>query len=568
MSFSQLAKYLDRLEKTSSRIEITRILADLLSNCNSDEIQPVVYLVLGRLAPSYKSIVFNLADKLVLQSISKAYAKQLDEVQKLYKQKGDLGDVALDLAKSSKSKLSVVQVYEKLIQIAEFEGDGSVEKKVDSLAELLKSVDPMSAKYIARIPVGKLRLGFSDLTLIDALSWMVSGDKSNKKALSRAYEVLPDIGLLAKEVAQKGIEKATKNPIPVLGVPVMPMLAQRVKSAREMIEKMGQVTVEPKYDGLRVLIHFKRGKWVKAYTRNLNDISQMFPELDSLKSATSAKEFILDSEAVGLDEETKKLADFQTTMKRRRKHDISDFASKTPLVFNIFDILFLDGKGLMDKPYLDRREILQKTIKANKSFKTTPYEVTQKPSDIEQGYDKYIAQGLEGIMVKKADTPYIPGRTGYRWVKMKQTESATGKLSDTLDCVILGFTSGQGKRTSFGIGQFLAGVRKGEKILSVTKVGTGLSDEQFKELAKRLKPLVVDKKPENYEVHKDLNPDFWVKPEVVVELAGDDLTKSPKHTAGYALRFPRLVKFRDDKSVDQITTVKEVQDLYKLQYKK
>ena len=567
MKFSSLSQYLLKLENTSSRIEITKILAELFKLSQPEEIDKIVYLVLGKLAPTYKSIVFNLADKLVLQAIAKAYEKKLEEVKKIYKQKGDLGNTAESLSKNSTSTDSVEKVYEMLMDIAKVGGEGSVESKIDGLASILQNADTLSARFIARIPVGKLRLGFSDKTIIDALSWMENNDKSGSKALVRAYEVLPDIGLLSSVVRTKGVQKAATSIGPVLGVPVMPMLASRIKSAQEMIEKMGEVTVEPKYDGLRVLIHYKKCKWVKAFTRNLNDISQMFPELEKLSLAVNAQELILDSEAVGLDETTKKLADFQTTMQRRRKHDIEGSALKIPLIFNIFDVLYVDGKNLMDEAYLNRRKILQKIVSETKIFKITPFVVTSDPKIIEGEYKKHINQGLEGIMVKKANTAYVPGRTGYRWVKMKETEKAMGKLSDTLDCVVLGFSSGQGKRTAFGVGQFLAAVRDGDTYKSVTKVGTGLTDEQFRELKTRLTKIITKEKPKEYDVHKDLFPDFWVSPKVVVELAADDITVSPKHTVGYALRFPRLVNFRDDKSPEQATTVKEVKNLYKLQKK-
>lgn len=569
MRFIELAKYLEKLESTSSRIEITKILAELFKQADEGEIDKIVYLVLGRLAPSYKGIVFNLADKLVIQSIAKAFDKDIDQVKKLSKEKGDIGEVASLLSNSKLKKTTnqkVNQIYNQLLVVAELSGEGSVEAKVNGLAEILKSLDPLSAKYLARIPVGKLRLGFSDLTITDALSWMETGDKSLSKDLKKAYEVLPDIGLLAKHVKQMGAKKTALTIAPVVGVPVMPMLAQRVKSTAQMVEKMGKVSVEPKYDGLRVQIHFDNGK-IHAFTRNLNDISLMFPELSKLGQVTSSKRLILDAEAVGLDENTKKMADFQTTMTRRRKHDIAGSATKIPLVFNIFDIIFKDNQSLITTVYSQRREILAKTIKETDSFKITPFITTSDPKKIDEKYKQYIAQGLEGIMVKKSDAIYKSGRTGFFWVKMKQAEGATGKLADTIDCVVMGFTSGQGKRTVFGIGQFLAGVKKGNKILTLTKVGTGLTDEQFQQLSKRLRLIKVDQRPDDYEVDKDLTPDFWVNPEVVVELAGDDLTKSPKHTSGYALRFPRLVKFRDDKSPVQATTVEEVEKIYKLQFK-
>ncbi len=565
MKFKELAVYLQKLESTASRNEITEVLAGLFKKLSDREIDKAIYLMLGVLSPSYKNIILNFADRMMIRALSLAFNNTPEKVQKEFKKEGDIGNVSENINKKTNSDLTINDVYNKLIEVAEDNGEGSQERKVEKIANLLGALDSKSSKFVARIPVGKLRLGFSDLTIIDALSWMEAGDKSKKQDLQRAYEVTPDIGALAKKVKEIGILKATKNPKPVLGIPVAPMLAQRLNSPLEMVKKMERVSVEPKFDGLRVGIHFQRGKMFKAYTRNLHDITAMFPELKKIGEELNAKEVILDSEAIGINEKTLALLDFQTTMTRRRKHDIADFSLKIPVKFCVFDILYKDGKSLMDKPYLARREELAKTIKNGKLLKTVDYTITSDASVISKYYTKELSEGLEGIIVKKTDGEYVPGRTGWRWVKMKQREKAEGKLSDTIDCVVMGYTQGQGKRVSFGLGQFLVGVKDGETIKTVTKVGTGLTDEQFRDLKTRLDKIIIKGKPKEYEVAKILEPDFWVVPKLIVEISGDDITKSPNHTAGYAVRFPRLVKFRDDKSVSDITTVKEIEKLYKLQ---
>lgn len=565
MSIYEFSLYLEKLEKTRSRIEITRILAELFGKLGKDEIDKAVYLSLGILAPSYRGIVFNLAERMMVKVISMAYQVSLEEVIQEYKTKGDLGTVAFSLAPVKKSNIPISEVYERLIKIAKEEGEGSKERKILGTVKLLKSLDKLSAKFVARIPVGKLRLGFSDKTILDALSWMETGDKSKTPLLERAYEVLPDVGKLAQEVKLKGVEKASRNISPKIGVPIMPMLPQRLKSTVEMIKKMNKVAVEPKFDGLRAQIHYRRGESPRAYTRNLNDISEMFPELSEIGKYINAQSAILDSEAIGVDEATKKFVDFQLTMNRRRKHGIKDSAKKIPLTFQLFDVMYLDGKNLMQEEYKTRRKILEKVFKKNTVFTVDESTETTNPKVIRDIHEKYVKKGLEGVIVKSLSSKYVPGRAGWRWVKMKESEQAHGKLADTVDCVIMGATSGRGKRASFGIGQFLAGIKSEDKFLTITKVGTGLTDEQFKELNERLKGLVVKAMPKEYKVHKDLTPDFWVSPEIVVELAADELTKSPKHTAGLALRFPRLVKFRTDKSTAQATTLEEVKKLYKLQ---
>ena len=564
MKFSQLANYFDKLEKTASRNEITQILAEVFKKAKPEEIDKVVYLFLGQLAPSYQGIVFNIAERMMLRVLSEAYGKEVKEVRSLYKREGDLGNVAQELAKGKGRGLTVSHVYDELVEIAKDEGLGSQERKVKRTAKLLSELDPLSARFVTRIPVGKLRLGFSDKTILDALSWMEKGDKSAKSEIEKAYHVTPDVGALAKKVKQTGTAKAASETTPVLGVPILPMLAQRIKSPAEMIKKMGKVGVEPKLDGLRIQIHFKRG-FIKAYTRNLNETSWMFPELKNLGKYIKGSELILDTEAIGLDEKTKALVNFQTTMTRRRKHEIESVALKVKIKFYVFDILFKDGKSLMDKSYLERRKVLEKTVKNGLFTQVVDCQVTESPEEISSLNIQKRKEGLEGIILKKTDSLYVPGRTGWRWVKMKEAEKAHAKLADTIDCIVMGYTAGKGRRVQFGVGQFLVGVRNKEKIKTLTKVGTGLTDEQFRELKRRLSKLETKEKPKEYVVHKNLEPDYWVEPKLVVEIAADEITKSPTHSSGLALRFPRLIRFRDDKGSDQATTTSEVKKLFQMQ---
>lgn len=573
MLFKELSVYLEQLEKTSSRIEITKILARLFGEAKPQEIDKITYLVLGQLAPAYAGVILNLAEKMMFRVLAQAFKKDTGEVLRIYKRNGDIGDTAMALSSGSSKHLSISDVHAALMKVAATSGEGSQEKKIEILADLLRSLDPLSAKFVARIPVGRLRLGFSDKTILDALSWMEKGNKSLKPLLEKAYQVLPDVGALAKKVKERGTKKACKGIEPAVGVPVLPMLAQRIKSPKEMIAKMGEVGVEPKLDGLRLLIHFKRGKFTKAFTRNMNETAWMFPELNKVGDYIKTKEVILDSEAVGLDEETKAMANFQTTMTRRRKHDIGDTTKKVGIKFYVFDILVRDGENLMNKNYLERKRCLEKTLKPSGPassgqggpFKLVEYEITKDPKRIAELYQKEVNRGFEGVLVKKADEGYVPGRTGWRWVKMKQGEEAQGKLADTVDLVVMGYTTGRGKRAGFGIGQFLVGVVDGEKIKTTTKIGTGLTDEQFREMKKRLVKLEVRGQPKEYIVHKNYIPDYWVTPSLVVEIAADEITKSPTHTARLALRFPRLINFRDDKSPSEATTLTELKRLFELQ---
>lgn len=560
MQFKELAAYLEKLEKTSSRLEITRILSELLKKSNKDEIDKVVYLSLGTLAPNYESIILNLAEKMMIRILASAYGKDIEEVTRLYKAKGDIGNVAQELARKSGGNLSVNEVYGKLVEIAKDTGEGSQDRKIEKTAELLKKLDSLSARFVARIPIGRLRLGFSEKTVIDSLS---NGNKGLSAKIEEAYNIRPDIGYVAKLVKEGNLKSAK----PQVGVPVVPMLAQRLNNPAEMVEKMGTVSVEPKFDGLRIFIHYrKKDNFLRIFTRNMNAIPlETFPELRDVGKYIKAHEIILDTEAIGVDPKREMFLDFQKTIQRRRKHEVSKTASEIPLQFQVFDVLLVNGESMIGKPYLERREKLTKVVSGGKILRVDENTITKDPEVIRALHKKYLKMGLEGVVVKRASGLYVSGRTGWNWVKMKEEEGKTGKLADTVDCVIMGYTIGKGKRVSFGVGQFLAGVRDGDVFKTVTKVGTGLTDEQFRELNERLKKIVVKEKPKEYEVNKDLTPDFWVMPKEVIELAADEVTVSPKHTAGYALRFPRLVRFRDDKGPDEATTTKELHDLYKLE---
>ncbi len=485
MQFRELALYLERLEATPSRLEITRILTELFKVSSVSEIDKVVYLSLGILAPNYEGVLLNLAEKMMIRTLAKTYKKNTDEVIGLFKKIGDIGSVAQELAKkveqNTKNEFSVTDVYEKLLEIAKDSGTGSQEGKIEKMADLLTRVGPLSARFIARIPVGRLRLGFSEKTIIDALrlASLAQGHDLLKEEVESAYNIRPDIGYIARLV-KEGNLKAAK---PMVGVPVVPMLAQRLNSTSEMIKKIGEVSVEPKFDGLRIFIHFRRkDNFLKIFTRNMNAIDiNTFPELLSVGKFIKADEVILDTEAVGLDPKRERFLDFQKTIQRRRKHNIEKTAGEVPLQFQVFDIVLVDGQSLISTPYVERRKILEKVIVNGNLLRVDENTVTKDPEVIKKFHEKYLKMGLEGVVVKRANGGYVSGRTGWNWVKMKEEEGMEGRLADTVDCVIMGYTSGKGKRVGFGMGQFLAGIADGDIFKTVTKVGTGLTDEQFKE---------------------------------------------------------------------------------------
>ena len=566
MLFSELASYFKQLERTASRNAMTEILAGLFKRANQQEIGELCYLLLGRVVPLYEAVEFGVADKFVIRAIALAYQVSEDAVTREFKKFGDLGAAAETLHKGS-GNLTVSDVYKKLDALARVGGEGSQEKKISILSELLKNIDATSARYLVRIPLDKLRLGFSDMTILDALSWMESGDKSLRPRLEAAYNVRPDIGYLAMTVKASGVKGLARVRVKI-GAPILASLCARLPNADEMIKKMGEVAVEPKYDGVRVQIHFKRGMFVSSYSRNLENTTAMFPELDEIGSELAADEVILDSEAIGYDKVHDTLISFQETMTRKRKHGIAEASKTMPLKFFVFDILYKNGKELLSLPLNERRKLLETTLKQkeNRHLMLSPEIVTSDANDIRRYHDEQLKKGLEGAVVKKLDSVYEPGRTGYHWVKFKEEEGKTGKLTDTIDAVIMGYSRGEGKRSTFGIGMFLVGVRSGYSYVTITKIGTGVSDELWRDFHKKLNSIKVTKQPKEYkDVNKMFTPDVWVAPKIVVEIAGDDLTKSSNHGAGIAVRFPRLVRIRTDKSPRDATTVEEVREMFRNQ---
>lgn len=589
MKFSELAKYLEKLEETSSRNEITKILAQVFKEATASEIDKICYLLVGRISPQYTGIEFNLAEKMMVKAIAQAYILEPGKVQTEYKRVGDLGDVAQQVAisksgdslregKNQKSKMPVIDVYNTLYKIAMESGAGSQERKLSGIAELLKSVGPLSGKYIARIPVGKLRLGFSDITMLDALSVMEVGDKSARKTIEAVYSVTADIGAVAKKVKEKGI-KGLGKPNAIPGVPIRSSLAERLANAEKIIEKVGpKVALEPKYDGFRVSVHIvNRGgrKEVVLFSRNHENVTHMFPDLVEAAKKLPVPEAIFDSEAIGYDPKTDKFTPFQETVQRKRKYDIAEMAKKLPLKAFVFDVLYLNGTTLIDKPFRERRKILERTLqgKSNTIVVTDQVE-TDDPAVLRKLAEKYMGENLEGLMAKKLDAPYHAGGRGFHWVKYKKYTE--GGLADTIDCVLIGAFRGRGRRAGFGVGGFLLGVPgPGSKFYTISNLGTGLSDEQFREMNKTVEKLKVGTMPVEYMVDRLSQPDLWVRPKVVLEILADEITLSPRHTAGrtengrgYSLRFPRLIRVRTDKDPDQATSVHEIKELYKMSRKK
>jgi len=604
---------------------MTEILAGMFTKLSTEEIDKACYLCLGQLAPKYEGKEFNMAEKMMLRSLGIAFDGSPEVTKKIYKETGDLGETALKLKERKgggkeeipKLKISIFEVYDRLLKVAEDEGEGSVERKVNKMAKLLKELDSLSAKYVARIPVNKLRLGFSHMTILDSLSWMAVGDKSLRTQLERAFNVLADIGKIArifKKEGLKGIQRIESE----VGVPIRAALAERLPDAKKILEKMeGQCVLEPKYDGFRCQIHIDENKeqkiksqgedlnlfgndtkkyFVRIFSRNLDNTTNMFPDIIEAVQDLKVKSAILDGEAIGFNPKTGKFLAFQETVQRKRKHGVAKKAKELPLKVFVFDLLYLNGESLLTKPFFERRKLLEKILSENtkgeKGIILTQQKIVSKTTEFDDFFRQVVGEELEGLMAKKLNAVYQAGGRNFNWVKYKI--GMKSELIDTVDCLVMGYYRGKGKRAGFGIGAFLVGLvlplrekfriknlpayrrdrelrtkiknlelKKEFVFLTVSKIGTGLTDEQWQEIYKRCEKLKVSKRPEEYIVDKNLNPDVWCQQGLVVEIEADSITRSPIHSAGLAFRFPRLKRFRDDKKSHQTTSLKELKDLSK-----
>src|SRR3984893_1061603 len=529
MKFSELATHLDQLAATNSRNELGRILSEVYRACSVDEIEPITYLIQGRLAPFFAPVEIGLGERLLVTAIAMAYGTPKEEVVKLNRQVGDVGVTAERLAPETTSEApSVSEVHRRLFEIAGTSGAGSLNRKLELFAGLLAELDRASAKHLVRITLGKLRLGIGDPTVLDALSFAKRGDRSLRPLLEAAYNRTSDLGLIARTLWSEGEQGLDALKVTV-GKTIRRQLAERLPNPESVIKKLGMVGVQPKYDGFRVQIH-KDGEQVSIFSRNLETMTAMFPELVAAASRLKVESVILDGEAIAYNPESEEYVPFQETTSRRRKEGIEALALRdTPPAF-VFDAMYRDGLDLTPLPYEKRLEIVNEVLSGSDTLVPTPLTKTDSAEVLTRELLDNISLGLEGVVAKRLDSPYQAGARNFNWVKLKRNTS--GELTDTIDVVLLVYYGGKGKRAEFGAGALLAGVYDSDRdeFVTISKLGTGLSDEGWRELHKQANRLEDSHKPAR--VNSILVPDVLLRPEVVVEVLADEITPRPRHTAG------------------------------------
>lgn len=659
MTYKELVAVYEKLESTTKRLEKTYHVAQLLKKSTDKEIPVLMLLLQGIIFPAWEEKKIGVAARLVLKAINVATGIDTKKIEKEWKDTGDLGKVAENLVARKKQatlfsrELSIEKVYSNLKLLADLTGQGTVDKKVKLIAELLTSAKPNEAKYIIRTVLEDLRVGAGEGVLRDAIvsayfpaiygisDYCISCNKivaatdkciecnskldgkfnaahiekfekyiesynnnlksakdkikilkvksieelkhevlnnydviicNDEKQAREAYNFLvaslqealdisndfADAALLAKN---KGLSGLSNVKLEALS-PIKVMLYQKAADILDAFEQVSRpAALEFKYDGFRLQLHRNEDN-IKLFTRRLEDVTEQFPDVVKVvKENIRSKNFILDSEVIGYDTKTKKFLPFQHISQRiKRKYDIKELTEKVPVIVNLFDAVLVDERNLIKLPFAERRAILKK-ITNEVPFKIQLAEqlITADNKEAEKFYKKALELGNEGVMAKNLEAPYKPGsRVGYG-VKIKPT-------MENLDLVIVAAEWGEGKRSRW-LSSFTVACRDDDtgELLELGKVSTGLKEKaeegiSFEEMTRLLEPL-FEQETNDSEKTKSVK-EVRVKPLIVIEISYEEIQKSPTYTSGFALRFPRVLRLRADKPVDEVSTLMQVEELF------
>jgi len=415
------------------------------------------------------------------------------------------------------------------------------------------------------------------MTIVDALSEAFCGSKSFRPIIEKAYNISSDLGLIAKILAEEGLEKI-KSITPKIGIPIRPMLCERLPSPEEILEKLGgKCLAEYKYDGERVQIH-KEGDKIWIFSRRLENITHHYPDIvEMAKKHIKSREAIVDGECVAINVDTGEILPFQELMHRRRKYGIEEAMKEFPASVFLFDCLYNEGESLIDKPLEERRKILREIVEEGERFKLSEAKLVTTVEEMEEIFERAISDGCEGIVAKSlgSDSIYQAGARGFLWIKLKR--SYQSKMVEPVDLVIVGAFMGRGRRAgTYGALLLAAYDRNKDMFVTIAKCGSGFTDEDLENLPEILGEYKIERK--HPRVFSKIDADVWFVPQKVIEVIGDEITLSPVHTcamdviragSGLAIRFPRFTgRWRDDKGPEDATTVDEIIEMYKKQLKK
>ena len=579
MLFSKIADTFAALESTSSRLEMTDILARSFEGMDPSDLRNTIYLSQGMLHPDFYPEKLGMADRLILQSIASTSGNPVEKVEQMWIKEGDTGTVAEELIANKKQMslfsepLTLENVVAGLRSIESSEGKDSQNKKIKILSSMLHDAEPLEARYLCRIVTGRMRVGASSMTILDALAQCYA-DKENRPEIERAFNVTCDLGLVGETLAREGMEGIGKIKV-TRGSPIKVMLAERLPSLGEVMERMGgRCGMEFKYDGMRAQIHITKDS-ARIYSRRLENLTDNFPDIcDRLRKNLKGKEAIIEGECVAVNAEDGSLMPFQNVTHRRRKHDMESAIHDVPVKIFMFDILYLAGEDLTLRPYPERRRILSETFEMDDKVGMTTMEIIESTEAAEEFFDRAISSKCEGVMAKSLsdESIYRAGSRGFLWIKYKKDYHET--LTDSFDLVVVGAFYGMGKRAGkYGALLMATFDQETGQYCTVCKLGTGFDDAFLDGMPALLDEYRSDKQPKS--VNAKMVPDVWFEPTVVLEVVGAEISQSPIHTAAYGwikdetgigIRFPRFTgRVRDDKGPEMSTSVQEIYEMYEMQ---
>ena len=580
MKFSVLSDSLEKMEKTSKRLELTGILVELLKKTPNEIIAKVIYLIQGKLKPNFEGVELGIAEKLVIRAISKSAGVTIKKIEDDYNDGGDLGITVSNILKQktqttfSAETITLERVYETLLKISTLQGKGSQDMKIKYISSLLNDATPEESKFILKILLGTMRLGVAENTVMDALAIAFTNSKENRELVENAYNVSSDLGKVSEVLAQDGFDGLLKFNVSLFS-PIRPMLADRVKSEEEAVKRIeNEFAAEYKLDGERVQIHIQDDK-VILFSRSLENITNYYPDIvEKISDTINADDGIFEAEIVAINANTGNFLPFQELMHRRRKHKLDQAITNYPITVNFFDILYHNGKELLNYSYNERRKNLEGVIKENEFAKLIPMSIVNNTTDISDVLENSINSGCEGLMLKVLNANYRAGSRGSNWLKLKREYQ--NELGDSLDLVVVGAFFGRGRRTGkYGTLLLSTYDSENDSFPTICKVGTGFTDENLDQLFQILSNKVILKK--NPRVESSIESDIWFEPELVLEVVASEITLSPIHKTGlnlirkdtgFALRFPKFTgKIRTEKLAEDASCPEEVNALYKNQNK-
>lgn len=547
MEYAKLVELYAALEKTQGKLEKRDLIAGFLASAQESELGIAVPLLVGQIFPEWSELELGVGIGLLYDAVSFVTGISKNKLKEAIAREGDVGNACEKLfhrkAQTSlfAEQLTLEKVYGNFNKIALASGHGAQDRKIKLLSELLSSASPLEARYLVRTVLNELRVGVAEGIVRDAIAKAYGAEP---ELVERAYMLTSDFSQVA--LAAKRGEASLRSVAMQLWVPIKPMLAQLAPSLEEVLGSVRKAALEIKYDGARVQVH-KNGSEVKIFSRRLENVTGALPDVvEAIRKGVTAEKAIIEGEAVAVDPKTGKPRAFQDVLRRfRRKYEIEKMRGEIPFETYLFDLLYINGESMIDVVFEERRKKLE-AIVANKSLLAEQL-ATGDAKEAEKFYQRALQKGHEGIMIKNLEAPYIPGaRVGYMY-KLKP-------VMETLDLAVIGALWGTGKRAGW-LGSYLLGARSEGEFVPVGRAATGVTEEQLEELTSLLKPLVV----------YDSQGEVKLKPEVVVEVGFQEIQASPKYASGCALRFPRIIRIREDKSPSEADSLERIRELYERQ---